>query len=192
MLCGIIALVDTRSEMQGPTLNKGFKNAVRTTHGAALQIRTMVAILKVRCVDWHCDGWPGRINCTTDKGLARFFATDKAAIKATLAPNHFRVPNTKYICPQMPQMLAGDWEFDANNRLDLIVYWLFFKDIGAGHVGRRFVEFRGQNGVYASNTRFFERFLGWGGMLIEPVCYPTMIRYRPQTKNVHGAVSFDI
>lgn len=91
-----------------------------------------------------------------------------------------------------PQTIApGGWEFDGNNRLDMMVYWGIFRGLGPRHRQRRFIEFGGQNGVFASNSRFFERFLGWQGMLIEPVCWSDLYRNRPLAKNIPAAICDD-
>lgn len=56
-----------------------------------------------------------------------------------------------------------------------------------------FVELGGMDGVTYSNTKVFEDYFGYKGVLIEPtIQYQNMIRYRPQCKNFHVAVGLEV
>ena len=149
---------------------------------------------------------PGRYDCSRADELVRAFQPDRRLLpprehlcnksvagaalpKLCLEERSAPLPVTHltpdYLCSRT---VVGDWEFDgssANGQIDLMIFWLFFR--GKGRPGT-FMEFGAQNGVFASNTRFFERFLGWTGVLVEPVCHPLLAKYRPNSNNVHGAI----
>lgn len=77
--------------------------------------------------------------------------------------------------------------FMAQHYWDLIIYDLFFK--GAPPRPRYFFEAGARNGAAESNTLFFERYLGWSGILVEPSpLHACTIPYlRPRATSVHGA-----
>ena len=53
-----------------------------------------------------------------------------------------------------------------------------------------FIELGAMNGVTFSNTLFFEKNLGWNGVLIEPTNqYNDLIKYRPNCYNFNYAIS---
>ena len=142
---------------------------------AAELSRVKAKVASSRCAEWKCDNWSGRMNCTA--ALPSLVAT-QAAYRGSI--------------PSVPaqycgRTLVGAWQFEANSMLDLFIYWLFFRHRGAA-AGGTFVEFGGQNGIFASNSRVFERHLGWHGMLIEPVCFTEMKARRPSALAVRGAV----
>lgn len=77
--------------------------------------------------------------------------------------------------------------FTAQQFWDLLVYDLFFK--GAPRRPRYFFEAGARDGVMESNTFFFERHLGWSGIMVEPSpLYKCALPFtRPRTTAVHGA-----
>lgn len=56
-----------------------------------------------------------------------------------------------------------------------------------------FVEFGAEDGVKVSNTLFFEKYLGWTGLLIEPStsCCEKLRRYRSAAVSEHGVCTDD-
>ena len=56
--------------------------------------------------------------------------------------------------------------FTSQQYWDLVIYLIFFQ--GAPRRFRFFFEAGARNGVSESNTFFFERYLGWSGVLVEP------------------------
>lgn len=70
--------------------------------------------------------------------------------------------------------------------LDFLVYNLFFPNVKGG----RFAEVAPVTGVDESNTFFFEKFLDWSGVLVEPsVCALCELpANRPNSTAVHSAV----
>lgn len=88
-----------------------------------------------------------------------------------------------------PWLRIGDIAFASNDYADHVLHEVFFSD--AGWEGRgRFLETGASTGVHASTTLFFERFLGWRGVLIEPtpcaVCEVPL--NRPGALAVHAAL----
>ena len=81
----------------------------------------------------------------------------------------------------------GSMRFVAQQYWDLIVWDIFFK--GAPQKPRYFFEAGARNGILESNTHFFERYLGWTGLLVEPsVLAECVLPYtRPRAQHVHGA-----
>ena len=86
-----------------------------------------------------------------------------------------------------PWLNVGDHQWYGNSYLDWLVWSLFYRT-ATGPL--RYVETGGSNGVHASNTLFFDRFMGWKGMLIEPtVCGVCQLPYsRPNATNFRGAI----
>ena len=78
-------------------------------------------------------------------------------------------------------------DFVAQQYWDLLVYDLFFK--GAPPRPRRFFEAGARNGILESNTYFFEKHLGWSGLLVEPTIMSKCMLplTRPRATVVHGA-----
>jgi hypothetical protein len=99
-----------------------------------------------------------------------------------------------------PWLTIGRVEFYGNFYTDYAVFSLFFdpenQEPEEGIVGflpffrGSFLEVGGGNGVHASNTLFFESFLGWRGLLIEPtVCALCQLPFnRPLAHIHHGAL----
>jgi FkbM family methyltransferase len=58
---------------------------------------------------------------------------------------------------------------------------------------RFYAEVGGHDGVYLSNSVFFDREMGWSGVLVEgnPVTFPQMVSNRPNAISVHAVVSGD-
>lgn len=147
--------------------------------GVALsQVRSAVS----SCPEFRCRGWPGRRNCT---GVLP-------------GPRH-RVAGWSPTArsKDCSRTKLGSWDFDGNDNIDFLLFHLFFlaeipqlgsEPLGFGRVGVA-VEFGAQNGIDASNSRFFERHLGWDVLLIEPTsCFRAARRNRPRATVVHGAV----
>ena len=90
--------------------------------------------------------------------------------------------------------MLSNRDFDSNDNIDFLIFHLFFfpelLKKGQTPWGRTgsVVEFGAQNGMAASNSRFFENHLGWKSLLIEPVCIADLRKNRPNATNVHGAV----
>jgi hypothetical protein len=170
---------------------------------------TMAAVRQattLECVDWKCPkfSWGAkRSDCTASASFTALAAQDvenrrrvpveamcrQAGASPPLVCNGGKPPaEGQFYCPVT---LLGSWEFDGNGRLDLQIYATFFSGLSPQHNGT-FAEFGALNGVFASNTRFFERFLGWSGLLIEPVCHPLLAKYRPSAVSVLGAICDDV
>jgi len=73
--------------------------------------------------------------------------------------------------------------FKAQVGQDWFVYQTFFRPISLWMQRGVFVEFGGRNGLVHSNTHFFEKELGWRGVLVEadPCEYPGIPRNRAST-----------
>lgn len=136
------------------------------------------------CPEFQCRGWPGRKDCTNIIPNPTFLSNLWSPIVSAKD-----CPRTKF----------GSWNFDSNGSIDFIILHLFFlSELVTTHSystpGRlmRSVEFGAQNGIDASNTRFFERYLGWETLLIEPTsCHQAVRRHRPKATVIHGAVCKD-
>lgn len=78
--------------------------------------------------------------------------------------------------------------FVAQQFWDLLVYDLFFKN--APKRQRFYFEAGARNGVTESNTYFFEKYLGWRGVLVEPSkLYRCAVpKNRPHATVIHGAL----
>jgi hypothetical protein len=90
---------------------------------------------------------------------------------------------------QVAWLRVGDLSFTGNDYIDFVLWRIFFSD--PWFVGRgRFLETGAQNGVYASNTLFLERFANFSGLLIEGTpCAQCQVPYnRPGSKVVHSAL----
>ncbi len=59
-------------------------------------------------------------------------------------------------------------EWYGNFYLDFYIYDTFFHQGDNVLVNGTFLETGGADGVTSSNTLFFDRFLNWNGLLIEP------------------------
>jgi hypothetical protein len=134
------------------------------------------------CDAWACDSRTSRKNCSTQFGPE--LAAEQARFEAGRSKG---VPDAAWHGGRSTAALYGqtgvtcgntiidDWAWDDNSQVDFMVYWFFFRNFTSfQHGSKRFIEFGDQNGVWASNSRFFERFLGWTGMLVEPVCHDLM------------------
>jgi len=91
---------------------------------------------------------------------------------------------------QVAWLRVGELSFTGNDYIDLFVWRLFFSDpwwVGRG----RFVETGAQNGVYASNTLFLERFANFSGLLIEGTpCAVCQVPFnRPGSVVLHSALA---
>ncbi|KAI3657434.1 hypothetical protein MP638_006715 [Amoeboaphelidium occidentale] len=77
--------------------------------------------------------------------------------------------------------------FRAQKGQDRYVYSTFFKDMDGPGI---FVEFGGRDGIMDSNTYFFEKALGWKGLLVEAMEpeYRQLSSNRPDSIAVFGAV----
>jgi len=67
-------------------------------------------------------------------------------------------------------------------------------EIAASCSGRYYIEVGANDGLVRSNTRYLEQYLGWTGLLIEPIPHRFVecARNRPDSRCVHCAlVSFD-
>ena len=73
---------------------------------------------------------------------------------------------------------------------DFILYKSYFPTLRNGV----FLEMGAFDGVYLSNTKFFEDFSGWSGVLIEPLAneYQKLIKNRPNCKCYNYAVSSQV
>lgn len=83
----------------------------------------------------------------------------------------------------------SSYHFFANGAMDLALYEYFFahpKPLRGG----TYIEIGAQNGVWASNTLFFEQTLDWRGVLIEPTaCGRCMLPWvRPHDLTLNAAV----
>lgn len=90
---------------------------------------------------------------------------------------------------QVAWLRVGDLSFTGNDYIDFVLWRVFFSD--PWFVGRgRFLETGAQNGVYASNTLFLERFANFSGLLIEGTpCALCQVPFnRPGSKVVHSAL----
>ena len=91
---------------------------------------------------------------------------------------------------QVAWLRVGELSFTGNDYIDFLVWRLFFSDpwwVGRG----RFVETGAQNGVYASNTLFLERFVNFSGLLIEGTpCAVCQVPFnRPGSTVLHSALA---
>eukprot|EP01013_Petalomonas_cantuscygni_P037606 TRINITY_DN68452_c0_g1_i1.p1 TRINITY_DN68452_c0_g1~~TRINITY_DN68452_c0_g1_i1.p1 ORF type:complete len:426 (+),score=74.01 TRINITY_DN68452_c0_g1_i1:126-1403(+) len=101
-----------------------------------------------------------------------------------------------------PRLKVGMLEWYGSDQEDWYLFDLFFR---TGHGGRpglpsvpgggdalahgTFVEVGGNNGVHASNTLFYEKYLNWTGLLVEPTpCYYTMRQNRPTCHSVWAGI----
>ena len=90
---------------------------------------------------------------------------------------------------QVAWLRVGGLSFTGNDYIDFVLWRVFFSD--PWFVGRgRFLETGAQNGVYASNTLFLERFANFSGLLIEGTpCALCQVPFnRPGSKVVHSAL----
>jgi len=72
--------------------------------------------------------------------------------------------------------------------LDFIVAQAFFLHPRPVY-GGRFLEIGAQDGLSASNTWFFEQYLGWTGVLFEPTkCITKVRRNRPRASSYKGSL----
>lgn len=65
----------------------------------------------------------------------------------------------------IPYIYASDETYYSQYKQDSFIYNTFFKDKKNG----TFVEIGANNGILISNTYFFEKYLGWSGICIEPI-----------------------
>jgi len=84
-------------------------------------------------------------------------------------------------------LAIGNLSFPAQQFWDAIIFDLFFN--GAPPRQRRFFEAGARDGYAESNTLFFEKYLGWTGVLVEPtpMAKCNTSPNRPQATVVHGA-----
>ena len=82
----------------------------------------------------------------------------------------------------------GNVYFGAAFMFDVILYDIFFR--GAPSRPRRYFEMGARDGLAESNSIFFERYLGWSGVLVEPTPMAKCLvpRNRPRATVVHGAI----
>lgn len=94
----------------------------------------------------------------------------------------------KMLIKPTPWLTAGNLEWYGNDFLDYNIFRTFFsrtyKSTGI------FLETGAGNGVHASNTLFFEHYLNWTGMLIEPtLCGKCQLPYnRHHSINWYGGI----
>jgi hypothetical protein len=81
-------------------------------------------------------------------------------------------------------------EWFGNFYLDFFVYDTFFHQNGEVLMNGTYLETGGADGIVSSNTLFFDRFLNWKGILIEPtICAKVQIPFnRPRSTSFHGGV----
>lgn len=158
------------------------------TEGAVESKIADIQVAVSQCPEFQCAGWPGRRNCT---GIL-----PNPVVKGDRDGRVFWSPLARE--KDCSRTKLGSWDFDGNSHMDLIVFYLFFYpemvrglDGGESPLGRKgiAVEFGAQNGIDASNSRFYERHLGWSSLLVEPTsCHNAVRRNRPGASVVHGAV----
>ena len=100
--------------------------------------------------------------------------------------NNFRVKVTPWLT------VKGMTQFYGNDYLDYVIFDTFFRrgcTVLSGS-NATYLETGGSNGVHASNTLFFDSFLEWRGINIEPtICATCQLPFnRPHSTNYHGAV----
>lgn len=174
----------------------------RATTGNYSQSTIASAIKDIRstikhCTEFECRGWPGRFDCT---GI---LPPPPPIMVGNNNPHshHIHHPSWSSIVSDKdcPRTKIGSWNFDGNSNMDALIFYLFFfpemiRNEGSTPGGRQgsTVEFGAQNGIDASNSRFFERYLGWSSLLVEPTsCHVAVRRNRPHASVVHGAVCKD-
>eukprot|EP00756_Hemistasia_phaeocysticola_P051956 Hpha_TRINITY_DN2713_c0_g1::TRINITY_DN2713_c0_g1_i1::g.110454::m.110454 len=81
-----------------------------------------------------------------------------------------------------PNKKTGWWGFASSSREDEALYYRYFCGMCEG----TYVEMGALDGLRASNTLFFERALGWNGLLVEasPTNLPKVKLHRPRNKIV--------
>ncbi len=81
-------------------------------------------------------------------------------------------------------------EFYGNMYLDFYVYETFFHQGDNVLINGTYLETGGADGIIASNTLFFDRFLNWKGILVEPtICAKYQIPYnRPRATTFQGGI----
>lgn len=90
-----------------------------------------------------------------------------------------------------PWLKIDKWEWYGNFYADFFIYEVFFHRSDGRSVNQgTYIETGGSNGVHASNTLFFDHFLDWRGMLIEPTpCGKCLLPHnRPRAATVNGAI----
>jgi len=124
------------------------------------------------------------INCDLEFGnrAMQFNSSWKSGLKVNLTP----------------KLVIGEMEFYGNWFLDFMIYQLFFHLKHSAHPGI-YLETGASNGVHASNSLFFDSFLNWTGILIEPtLCAVGQLPFnRPRASIFHGGIctnesSFDV
>jgi Methyltransferase FkbM domain len=95
--------------------------------------------------------------------------------------------DSAFVVQPGPWLNFGNVHFYGNFYSDYLIYELFFKKNRKPGV---FFECGASNGVHASNTLFFEKYLGWTGLLIEatPCAICQLPHNRKNSKNIHGAI----
>jgi len=144
-----------------------------------------------------------KVQCFSERGLWQDMVFCDAAFyphvlgnltKDYLLPadvKHMRLPSTRW-----HWIKIGEVQFFGNFYLDFYIFEQFFRRSFGHHsttevmMNGTFLETGGSDGVRASNTLFFERYLNWGGVIIEPtVCAVAQIPYnRPTSQVFRGAV----
>lgn len=75
------------------------------------------------------------------------------------------VPTIALLLLSMTDVVAEELEFNSQYQQDQYVYENFFKNKRNGV----FVDVGAHDGLLLSNTYFFEKFMGWTGLCIEPI-----------------------
>ena len=88
--------------------------------------------------------------------------------------------------------LVGNFIFTGHFQFDLLLFLLFFaheRPPGSARRAGFFVEVGSWDGLRHSNTAFFERTLGWSGLVFEPTsCSTQVAANRPRTSVLEAAL----
>lgn len=89
-----------------------------------------------------------------------------------------------------PKLTVGSIEFYGNSYVDYLIFQIFFRQGEKILVNGTFLETGASNGVHASNTLFYDGFLNWEGILIEPtLCAKCQLPVnRPRSVIIHGGI----
>jgi len=131
-----------------------------------------------------CSGHRNSLRCHHD----RFFGLRYNSFETNL---HNRKNLSAMKTAPTPWLSIGEVGFYGNDYLDYLLFELFFQRNG-NEVLRNgtYLEAGATNGVHASNTLFFDSFLDWSGILIEPTpCAICQLPFnRPDAINIYGGI----
>ena len=112
----------------------------------------------------HCKGTLHNLHCDHSKKFwkSKYPVYFEHSLQSKLNRSKIRVEPS-------PWLTIGHVEFYGNDFLDYLIFQLFFQKNGLEVLKNgTFLEAGATNGLHASNTLFFDAYLDWKGILIEP------------------------